>query len=160
MWGLKSRVYVCGNAGLCEWLELEALRFVDASTATLILTAGPLWTTIFAFMFLGEALDKSSIAGAALLLLATLQVQAPSGTSGGDGSDDEMKRSRTMELDSHREVIEVVGEERGSQDRNGNLGTHHVRKHSNSFGMVRQVKRRAMSLVWAKMRGFSDKKGE
>ena len=151
---------VCVIAGLCEWVELEALRFVSASTATLILTAGPLWTTVFAFMFLGEGLDKSSIAGAALLLLAVLQVQVPAGKSDGDGSGDKIKRSRKMELDSHGDVIEVVGGECRPQDRNGNFGTHHMRKHSNSFGMARHAKRRAMSLVWAKMRGCTDKKGE
>lgn len=147
-------------AGLCEWLELEALRYVNASTATLILTAGPLWTTVFAFMFLGEGLDKSSIAGAALLLLAVLQVQVVPKQSDGDQSGGQTKGALKIESDSHGDVIEVVGKERRQQDRNGKFGTQYTRKFSNNFGIARQEKRRSMSLVWAKMRGYNDNKGE
>lgn len=63
------------GTGLCEWFELEALRYVKASTATLVLTASPLWGSLLAFIFLGETLDKSSAAGALLILSGSLQVQ-------------------------------------------------------------------------------------
>ncbi|CAI5510967.1 unnamed protein product [Closterium sp. Naga37s-1] len=75
------------GTGMCEWLELEALRFVRASTATLILTMSPLWGSLLAFFLLGETLSTSTAAGAILILLASLEVQllAPHA----DGEDEE-----------------------------------------------------------------------
>lgn len=139
---------------------MEALRFVNASTATLILTAGPLWTTVFAFMFLGEGLDNSSIAGAALLLLAVLQVQVVPKKSDGGQSGGQTMGALKVESDLHEGVIEVVGEENRQKDRSGKFGSQHTRKQSNRFGIARQEKRRSMSLVWAKMRGHTDNRGE
>ncbi|CAI6005589.1 unnamed protein product [Closterium sp. NIES-64] len=75
------------GTGMCEWLEMEALRFVRASTATLILTMSPLWGSLLAFFLLGETLSTSTAAGAILILLASLEVQllAPHA----DGEDEE-----------------------------------------------------------------------
>eukprot|EP00271_Cylindrocystis_brebissonii_P005545 TRINITY_DN1762_c1_g1_i1.p1 TRINITY_DN1762_c1_g1~~TRINITY_DN1762_c1_g1_i1.p1 ORF type:complete len:703 (+),score=87.75 TRINITY_DN1762_c1_g1_i1:234-2342(+) len=73
-WGLILLAGPIGT-GLCEWLELEALRFVKASTATLVLTAVPLWSGLFAFVFLGETMDASSSMGALFILAASLSAQ-------------------------------------------------------------------------------------
>ena len=62
-------------AGMCEWLELESLRFVSASTATLILTLSSLWAALLAFLILGETWTAASAMGAFLIVLASVEVQ-------------------------------------------------------------------------------------
>eukprot|EP00897_Mesotaenium_endlicherianum_P011046 jgi/Mesen1/9970/ME000072S09377 len=99
------------GTGLCEWLELEALRSVKASTATLILTAAPLWATLLAYLFLGESVDSSFAAGAVLILFACLEAQLLHG-HGEEGEEsphatrDEAQGDSGLQLSSCQVAVE------------------------------------------------------
>lgn len=72
-----AMIFLAGplGTGIAEWLELEALRYVKASTATLILAASPIWGGVLAYLALGETMEGSAAAGALLILIASLEVQ-------------------------------------------------------------------------------------
>lgn len=72
-----AMILLAGPLGtaVAEWLELEALRHVKASTATLILAASPIWGGVLAYLLLGETMEGSAAAGALLILTASLEVQ-------------------------------------------------------------------------------------
>lgn len=56
--------------GLCSWLELRGLRWVHASTATLIYTTIPLWGALFAFLLRSETLLETAAVAAQLVVVA------------------------------------------------------------------------------------------
>ena len=56
----------------CIYLETVALTLLASQEATLMYSTEPIWGAIFAYLILGETLDKSGFAGAAMILLSTL----------------------------------------------------------------------------------------
>eukprot|EP00850_Spirogloea_muscicola_P013338 SM000090S24300 [mRNA] locus=s90:109508:112903:- [translate_table: standard] len=65
-------------AGLCNWLELQGLRNVHASTATLIYTTIPIWGAFFTFLLSGDTPGPSVLLGFLVIISASFLAQATS----------------------------------------------------------------------------------
>jgi drug/metabolite transporter (DMT)-like permease len=60
------------TSAICIWLQTLGQRHVSASQAAIIFTLEPIYTAIFAFVFLSERLGPSGWLGAALVIVAAL----------------------------------------------------------------------------------------
>ncbi|KAJ7519205.1 hypothetical protein O6H91_20G028500 [Diphasiastrum complanatum] len=61
---------VCG--GICSWLEIRALRGVNASVATLIYMTIPVWGAFFSTLLRHKSPSELELVGAPMILLATM----------------------------------------------------------------------------------------
>lgn len=117
-WGpLVYTGLVC--SGLCSWLEIHGLRWVHASTATMVNTTIPIWGAFLSFLLRGESLDDSALVGGLVILVASLFAQLVS-------KQDDTDTPRPLQTTAACEVEESQPRKMVSSPPDPNPATDHV----------------------------------